>query len=299
MICLLCFNYIRNLYGEIFVNLQFITFSVAIVLAAGLVFTVVGLNFLTGSVEFFFGRPRISILKSRKGKNGLAFGLRWNTTKEPTSFDRVKLALYNPFGRPSQMELVRSFPKQNNVFGIDLDFGIKLDELFKAISYPRKVKARVMIEVSSSTEGINHQYELSAEKFLNSVSNAEYTAESFEEKYGPKTEKVFYPTVKRSFVADPLPADGTKKLKIAANPEFAGAFSPAGNESETVENFNISKVWIEPGCIVCDACETIIPEVFEVQDATCIIRPDAPLTDGLRIVEAAEACPVEVIKFTK
>ena len=47
-------------------NLQFITFSVAIVLAAGLVFTVVGLNFLTGSVEFFFGRPRISILKSLK-----------------------------------------------------------------------------------------------------------------------------------------------------------------------------------------------------------------------------------------
>ena len=43
----------------------------------------------------------------------------------------------------------------------------------------------------------------------------------------------------------------------------------------------------------------IIPEVFEVQDATCIIRPDAPLTDGLRIVEAAEACPVEVIKFDK
>ena len=34
-------------------NLQFITMSIAVVLAAGLVVTVVGLNFLTGSVEFF------------------------------------------------------------------------------------------------------------------------------------------------------------------------------------------------------------------------------------------------------
>ncbi len=64
----------------------------------------------------------------------------------------------------------------------------------------------------------------------------------------------------------------------------------------------ITKVWIEDGCIVCDACETAAPTVFEVTDDTCIIRPDAlaaeftrPLTDS--IVEAAEECPVDVIKF--
>ena len=183
---------------------------------------------------------------------------------------------------------------------MDLDFGPKLKELFDSISYPKKVKARIMVEISSSTEGINHQYDMSTEKFLKLLSESEHTVDSYEEKYGDKAVKVLYPTVKRSFVADPLPAEGGKKLKISVNPEFASAFTAtSGDSAEAQENFSVSKVWIEPGCIVCDACETIIPEVFEVQDATCIIRPDAPLTDGLRIVEAAEACPVEVIKFDK
>ncbi len=66
----------------------------------------------------------------------------------------------------------------------------------------------------------------------------------------------------------------------------------------------VTKVWIEPGCIVCDACETACPEVFEVlhDDETCVIRPEAldieftkPLSD--QIGEAAEECPVDVIKF--
>ncbi len=66
----------------------------------------------------------------------------------------------------------------------------------------------------------------------------------------------------------------------------------------------VTKVWIAPGCIVCDACETTAPTVFEVKhdDATCIIRPEAleaefckPLTPD--IIQAAEECPVDVIKF--
>jgi len=64
----------------------------------------------------------------------------------------------------------------------------------------------------------------------------------------------------------------------------------------------IVKVWIAPGCIVCDACETDCPEVFEVQEETCIIKPEAltadftkPLTPS--IIVASEGCPVEVIKF--
>jgi ferredoxin len=282
-------------------NLQFITMSIAVVLAAGLVVTVVGLNFLTGSVEFFFGRPKLSFLKSRKGKNGFAFGLRWNTSKEPTTFDRIKIALYNPFAKPTQIEIIRSFSGNMSAFGEDLDLGPKFLELLDAISFPKKVSAKVMIELSSSKEGINHQFEMSSEKFLRVMNEADDTVESYLEKYGYKAEKVYYPTVKKSFVADPLPAEGGKKLKIAVNPEFAGAFAPAGagEAAIAVENFSVSKVWIEPGCIVCDACETIIPEVFEVQDATCIIRQGAPLTDGLRILEAAEACPVEVIKFDR
>lgn len=64
----------------------------------------------------------------------------------------------------------------------------------------------------------------------------------------------------------------------------------------------VTKVWIDPGCIVCDACENTCPEVFDVQEETCLIRPPAmeaaftrPLTQ--KIAEAAEECPVDVIKF--
>jgi len=66
----------------------------------------------------------------------------------------------------------------------------------------------------------------------------------------------------------------------------------------------VTKVWIEPGCIVCDACETTAPDVFEVQheNDTCIIRPAALETEFNKprtkeIIEAAEECPVDVIKF--
>lgn len=64
----------------------------------------------------------------------------------------------------------------------------------------------------------------------------------------------------------------------------------------------VTKVWIEPGCIVCDACETTAPDVFEVLDDTCIIRPAALTPDFTRprtenIKDAAAECPVDVIKF--
>src|SRR3954467_2142496 len=64
----------------------------------------------------------------------------------------------------------------------------------------------------------------------------------------------------------------------------------------------ITKVWIAPGCIVCDSCENDCPEVFDVQEDTCLIRPPAQTDAFLRpltpsIIVAAEGCPVEVIKF--
>jgi cytochrome b6-f complex iron-sulfur subunit len=66
----------------------------------------------------------------------------------------------------------------------------------------------------------------------------------------------------------------------------------------------VTKVWIDPGCIVCDACETTAPDVFEVQheNDTCIIRPDALNAEFTKprsreIADAADECPVDVIKF--
>jgi ferredoxin len=281
-------------------NIQFATMMIAVIMASGLVVTVVGLNFLIGGGEFFFGRPRLDFLRSRKGVNGFAFGFRWNHVKEPAKFDRIKIALYNPFGSPSQIEIQSKLNGGNSNFAEDLDLGPSMGRLIKTISSPEKMDASIMLEVSSSSDGISHQYTMSVDKFLQKLGLSPFSLEEYNEKYKRRSEKPLYPTVKRSFVAEPLPASSGNKLKIASNPEFASDFSGASGEAgEAVANFDVKKVWIEPGCIVCDACETIIPEVFEVQDATCIIRSGAPLTDGLRIQEAAEACPVEVIKFDR
>jgi ferredoxin len=59
----------------------------------------------------------------------------------------------------------------------------------------------------------------------------------------------------------------------------------------------IKKVWIEEGCTACGLCESICPEVFVVEDeATVIDGADfSQNEDG--IIDAAESCPVEVIKY--
>jgi ferredoxin len=81
----------------------------------------------------------------------------------------------------------------------------------------------------------------------------------------------------------------------------------------------IRRVWIEEGCIVCNACETACPEVFHVTEDSCHIRAevrqdhvkstnlaerstlvgDTGDTLADQIEEAAEGCPVEVIKFER
>ncbi len=61
----------------------------------------------------------------------------------------------------------------------------------------------------------------------------------------------------------------------------------------------ITKVWVEEGCTACNLCEDTCPEVFEL-DEYSEVKPDA-VFDGNEdeIKEAAENCPVEVIKFTE
>ena len=81
----------------------------------------------------------------------------------------------------------------------------------------------------------------------------------------------------------------------------------------------ITKVWIEEGCIVCNACEAECPDVFLVTDTTCVIKADvrvdgqetenrdekAELKEELQTsvgaawAAPAAGCPVEVIKYEK
>lgn len=273
-----------------------IGFGVATLAAVGLVITLGVLSLLSGGVHFFLAKPRLSILKSQNGETGFAFGLKWNASMEPVGFDTIKVRLFNPFGSPSQVEVSHTFDAKKSDFGADVDMGPGMKRLIEA---NQGENARVMVEVGSSKDGVFHQYDMRADSFMKKMNSALESADHFDEENQEATKRPLYHQNTRSFIAEPLPTSN-KTLKIASNPEFAGEFAGAAGASEAPkENFAVSKVWIEPGCIVCNACEGIFPEVFEVTDDTCLIRPGAPLDDGLKILEAAEACPVEIIKFDR
>ncbi len=59
----------------------------------------------------------------------------------------------------------------------------------------------------------------------------------------------------------------------------------------------ITKVWVEEGCTSCGLCEGTAPEVFEIDDVSEVIKGATFSEYEDEIREAAEDCPVEVIKF--
>jgi ferredoxin len=86
---------------------------------------------------------------------------------------------------------------------------------------------------------------------------------------------------------------------------------------------SITHVWIEEGCIACGACPVVAPAVFIIPDGPAsdeaIVRgsarmdgidgPNREARSALRVEisaaesdaihEAAEGCPVEVIRFSR
>ena len=64
----------------------------------------------------------------------------------------------------------------------------------------------------------------------------------------------------------------------------------------------IRKVWIAEGCIACNLCQDLVPEVFEVPPGSTsrtrkghekLLNGDTQMEE--RIQEAVDSCPVEVI----
>lgn len=60
----------------------------------------------------------------------------------------------------------------------------------------------------------------------------------------------------------------------------------------------ITKVWVEDECTSCGVCVDICPEVFILEDISVVIEGVNYADYESRIIEAAESCPVEVIKYS-
>ena len=61
----------------------------------------------------------------------------------------------------------------------------------------------------------------------------------------------------------------------------------------------IKKVWIEEGCTACGLCEDICPEVFKLKDEATVIEGVNYSDYEDKIKEAADSCPLEVIKYSE
>lgn len=284
-----------------------IAMGVALFLVVNLVIGLAILSLLFGTFETLFGKPKLTILRSTKSGNYFAFGFKWNSAKEPADVDEVSVRLFNPFGNPTQIEISKSFESKSSSFATEVEMGPAYLDLIGSNNFDVSM---IQVVLKSSKTGISWQFDMKGPKFRKLISDAQLTVDQYSGDNKIAVAQESKPPIDipiRSFVADTVPGKGAQ-IAIPTNPAFATYFAGSGNgggastggaTAEAAENFKVSKVWIEPGCIVCNACEDIYKDVFEVKADTCIIRPNAPLDDGLRIQEAAEACPVEVIKFTK
>ncbi|MFG1498590.1 ferredoxin [Halobacteriovorax sp. XZX-3] len=277
-------------------NTTLIALAIALLVVTGMVVQLGVLSLLSGSFFFLFGKSKFEVLKSSDDES-FAFGYRWNNSRQPAKFNHVTVRLFNPFGKKTQVTVSSDFAVQDSDFGIE----VKMGPAFKDILELENLDSSTVEIELKSKDGVTQSRTMKGRKFIEAFRGAENTVETFNEKYGYVKPKMFYHQTTRSFIADAIPqGDIPVGLRISANPQFAGEFAgAAGAGAPAQENFAVSKVWIEEGCIVCNACEGIYPEVFEVTDTNCVIRPDAPLDNGLLILEAAEACPTEVIKFNK
>ncbi len=60
---------------------------------------------------------------------------------------------------------------------------------------------------------------------------------------------------------------------------------------------SIKRVWVEDDCISCGSCESFCPEVFEVIDISQVKEGVVFADFEAGITDAADNCPVSVIKF--
>ncbi len=240
---------------------------------------------------------KISVAPVRCAHDGAPLGLliRWDNETHPLKVTRVRLEYTELYRAGQSMALSFTFEdKQAKKRSFLVPMKLSNEQLKLLTESPNETAARnsaIVIEVES-LGGQSIRRKISKSELSKALQGYVFKADKEGVEALTPTEPDKWSVLSRVFpwknVVEEAPAE-----KKAAGPKAAKSSAPA------VFDFVVSKVWIEPGCIVCDACENEAPDVFQVLADTCIVRPNAPLDNTGSIVAAAEGCPVDVIKYDK
>lgn len=107
-------------------------------------------------------RPRIKILSSSEGENGFSFAFKWNQKRQPVKFNRVRIRLFNPYGSPTQVDVMKNFTAQDKPFKQDLNMGPGFKRLLNSQGLENSV---VQIEVMSQESGMTHLFSMKGKVF--------------------------------------------------------------------------------------------------------------------------------------
>lgn len=250
------------------------------------------LNSYFGSLKARFVR----LVPKEAGDPVLGLAVEWDEESFETEVFRIRLDFFELIrgGRSTSFSFTfegKAAKKRSFVIPMKLsntDFEMLTDK--GLLNLPHSVqRSFVQIEVEN-TRGEAVRFKIPKIKIIEALNGAPFNADNSIEVIPPRTSddwalltRVF--PWKTAIAAAAEPAE-----KKAAGPK-------AKSSGPSLVDFLVTKVWIEPGCIVCDACENEAPLVFQVLADTCIVRENAPLDDGGAIKAAAEGCPVNVIKF--
>lgn len=243
------------------------------------------------------GGLRASIVRVESTENPLGLKIEWDSESYPHEVYRVRVDFYELVrgGRSTSFSYTfegKSFKRKSFVIPLTLTDEQKQMLTDNGIEGSKRAleNSHVQVEIET-TANETQRYKITKATILKTLKEGKVAAKSAQ-----------------IDVLDPLPQDrGSLLTRVFAwkkvvdtaeeGAKKAGAPKAAGGPAAPV-NFLVTKVWIEPGCIVCDACENEAPDVFWVKDDTCIVRDNAPLDNAGAIAAAAEGCPVDVIKFT-
>jgi ferredoxin len=268
---------------------------VSVILIGGPLTLVAGLRIFNHWYGNLRARPVRSNAKPEDNA-ALALLVTWDPEARPYKVSRIRFEFSEliPGGRSTACAFTfedKSAKKRSFVLPMKLS-AEALTMLTDARDERTLKRSQVSIEIES-VDGRTVRRKLNKKEFMKALESAPLDPASIEVDAVPATTPDTWGVLTRVF-------PWRKVAEVAVEKKSAGAAKSAGGSAAAqIYDFIITKVWIEPGCIVCDACENEAPEVFHVLADTCIVRENAPLTDTASIIAGAEGCPVDVIKYEK